>query len=115
MVIVESQDLLEGIEPDEALLKKLDKRGVIVSSVGVDHDFVIRFFAPKFAIAEDPVTGSAYTQAGPYWSERLKKKKLFAKQLSTRTGELEVEVNDQRVFITGKAVKFLQAEIELFL
>lgn len=34
-------------------------------------DFRSRFFAPKYGIDEDPVTGSAHCCLGPYWSSKL--------------------------------------------
>jgi Predicted epimerase, PhzC/PhzF homolog len=47
-------------------------------------------FLPTAGIDEDPVTGSAHSQLIPFWAEKLNKKKMFAKQLSQRGGELNV-------------------------
>ena len=88
-------------------------RGVIVSSKGNDCDFVSRFFAPKYGIDEDPVTGSAHCTLIPYWSKKLGKKKLHAKQLSERGGELFCEMKNDRVVISGKAAQYLRGEIEI--
>ncbi|MBL1353091.1 MAG: PhzF family phenazine biosynthesis protein [Zetaproteobacteria bacterium] len=99
--------------PSLAALKKLDLRGVIITSTSDNYDFVSRFFAPNIGIGEDPVTGSAHTQLAPYWSGKLGKPKLRAKQLSARGGELMCEVVGQRVLISGKAVKYMQGEIVL--
>ena len=71
------------------------------------------FFVPKYGINEDPVTGSAHTQLAPYWARRLSKTKLTAKQVSSRGGELVCELYDDRVLISGKAVKYLEGKIEI--
>ena len=107
LLIYESQEQIESILPDLNLLKELDLRGVIVSSKGKDCDLVSRFFAPKYGIDEEPVTGSAHCTLIPYWSEKLGKKKLHAKQLSKRGGELFCEIVNDRVIISGQAVKYL--------
>jgi len=113
LLIYESQEQIESILPDLNVLRDIDLRGVIVSSKGNDCDFVSRFFAPKYGIDEDPVTGSAHCTLIPYWSEKLGKKKLHAKQLSKRGGELFCEMKNNRVRISGRAVKYLSGEIEI--
>ena len=63
--------------PKLELLKDIDLRGVIITSGSKKYDFVSRFFAPKYGIDEDPVTGSAHTQLIPYWAEKLDKKNFM--------------------------------------
>ncbi|MDQ6953212.1 MAG: PhzF family phenazine biosynthesis protein [Mariprofundaceae bacterium] len=113
IIVFEHEADILAARPDLAALKKLDLRGVIITSTSDSYDFVSRFFAPNIGIGEDPVTGSAYTQLAPYWSGKLGKPKLRAKQLSARGGELVCEVLNQRVLISGKAVKYMQGEIAL--
>lgn len=113
IAVFENEADLAAIEPDHAYLKRLDLRGVIVTSVSDSCDFVARFFAPKYAIPEDPVTGSAYTQLVPYWMEKLGKNKMTARQVSSRGGELVCEVIDNRVKITGKAYTYLEGTIKI--
>jgi len=111
LLIYESQEQIESILPDLNVLRDIDLRGVIVSSKGKDCDFVSRFFAPKYGIDEDPVTGSAHCTLIPYWSEKLGKKRLHAIQLSKRGGELFCEMKNDRVIISGHAVKYFSGEI----
>lgn len=111
LLIYKSQADIENLEPDLNLLKDIDLRGVVVSAPGSDCDFVSRFFAPKYGIDEDPVTGSVHCTLIPYWSKRLGKNKLHAKQLSIRGGELFCEMKDDRVGISGRAVEYLRGEI----
>ena len=112
LLIYSSQKEIEGIEPDFTQLAKLDGRGIIVSAMGDEADFVSRFFAPQSGINEDPVTGSAHTSLIPYWSKELNKTQLTAKQLSKRGGNLLCEYLGDRVKISGKAVLYMIGEIE---
>lgn len=113
LVVLESAAQVHGLRPDMARLKQLDRRGVIVTSRGEDCDFVSRFFAPKYGIDEDPVTGSAHTILTPYWAEKLGKSRLHARQLSTRGGELYCELKDGRVYISGRAIPYLTGTINI--
>ena len=111
LVVFEHETDIEAASPDFELLKKLDVRGVIITAKSSRYDFVARFFAPKYGIPEDPVTGSAYTQLAPYWASKIGSKKFSVKQLSARGGELSCELIDDRVFISGKAIKYLEGKI----
>ena len=91
----------------------LGHRGVIVTAEGKDVDFVSRFFAPAFGIPEDPVTGSAHTTLTPYWAHRLNKNDLIARQVSPRGGYLKCKNENDRVLISGQAVLYMKAEIEV--
>ena len=104
---------VRALEPDAAGLTKLDRHAVIVTAPGDDCDFVSRFFAPKVGIYEDPVTGSAHCTLVPYWSRRLGRKTLFARQVSVRGGELWCEERGERVRIAGRAAVYLEGEITL--
>jgi len=99
--------------PDMAQLSQLDLRGVAITAPATQYDFIVRFFAPKYGINEDPVTGSAYTQLAPYWADVLGKQQLHAKQVSQRGGEVACSVEGNRVVIAGKAVKYMEATIEV--
>ena len=76
-------------------------------------DFVSRFFAPTFGVDEDPVTGSAHSQLIPFWSEKLGKTKMQARQLSKRGGHLIVEQKGDRVQMGGQCVFYMKGEIEI--
>jgi PhzF family phenazine biosynthesis protein len=109
--VFETEDQIRALAPDMGKLAAVDCRGVIVTAPGKDCDFVSRFFAPRAGIAEDPVTGSAHTNLIPYWSQKLGKKKLFARQISRRGGELWCEDRGDRVSIGGRAVTYLEGRI----
>lgn len=113
LLIFAAQKDIEELKPDFALLSGIKARGIIVSAPGNETDFVSRFFAPEVGINEDPVTGSAHTTLIPYWSKRLNKTILTAKQLSMREGNLHCEYLGKRVKISGQAVTYLIGEIEI--
>lgn len=107
------QDVLR-LAPDMGMLAGLDRFGVIVTAPGSGGtDFVSRFFAPADGIPEDPVTGSAHCTLIPYWAERLGRRRLQARQVSARGGELACEDAGDRVRIGGRAVTYLQGWIEM--
>ena len=111
LAVFDSEATIRAISPDMALLGQLDLRGVIITAPGTDVDFVSRFFAPKFGIPEDPVTGSAHCTLAPYWAGRLGKRLLSARQVSKRCGSLTCELKGDRVLLSGSAVTVMEAEI----
>ncbi len=113
IVVFEREIDIESAKPDFERLKNLDLRGVIITAKSSSYDFITRFFAPKYGVPEDPVTGSAYTQLAPYWASRTGKKRFNVKQVSSRGGELSCEVVDNRVHISGKAIKYLEGKIKI--
>lgn len=113
MAVYEDEEQLSEIVPDGVQLQSLDRRGVIATAPSNEFDFVSRFFAPKVAILEDPVTGSSFTHLIPYWANRLGKEKMVAKQISPRGGIVHCELANDRVLISGNAVKYLEGEIEI--
>lgn len=113
LLVLDHQHELEALEPDMAALRKLDFRGVIVTAPSDDPsvDFVSRFFAPKVGVDEDPVTGSAHTILAPYWGARLNKRRMYARQLSARRGDLGLQLKGDRVVIEGRCAPYLAGTI----
>jgi PhzF family phenazine biosynthesis protein len=113
LVEVESEAVVRGIRPDFGRLRELPVRGVIVTSRPTTPgcDFVSRFFAPAAGVDEDPVTGSAHCCLTPYWSRKLGKTEMVARQLSLRGGELRLRLDGDRVRLGGQAVTVMRGEI----
>lgn len=108
-----NEEAVRNCRPDFGLMRKLDKM-VIITAPGKEADFVSRFFGPSAGIDEDPVTGSAHSQLIPFWSEKLGKKKMQAKQLSARGGDIYCEqVNEERVIMGGNCVFYMKGEIAI--
>jgi predicted PhzF superfamily epimerase YddE/YHI9 len=109
LAVFDSEETVRALTPDHAALSRLDRRGVIVTAPGTDVDFVSRFFAPRYGVPEDPVTGSAHCELGPYWAKRLGKDSFVARQVSKRGGELICELKGDRVLLCGSAVTVIVA------
>ena len=113
LVLLDDEDAVRSCEPDTLALRAVETRGVIITAEASsdDDDFVSRFFAPRFGIDEDPVTGSAHCALTPFWAERLGKAKLRARQLSEREGTLEVELVGDRVKLRGYCFTTLRGSL----
>lgn len=111
IAIFGNESVIREIRPDFELLRQMHPNVVIVTAPGRDGDFVSRYFAPSYGVPEDPVTGSAHCALAPYWSKRLGKKQLHARQLSERGGELWCEVAGDRVMLKGNAVVTLEGKL----
>ena len=115
VAVFDSEDQVKALRPDIAAIAKLDVPYVSVTAPAqLDNvDFVSRFFAPGAGIDEDPVTGSAHTWLAPYWSARLGKRALTARQVSKRGGTLWRQTLGDRVLISGRVSEYLEGQITL--
>lgn len=111
LVELNTEEDIRNAKPDFTALKKI-KEHVMITAPGKEADFVSRFFAPADGIDEDPVTGSAHSQLIPFWSEKLNKNIMKAKQLSPRGGDLWVEQKGERVMMAGKCIFYMKGEIK---
>ncbi len=105
VLVYDSEEDIKNINIERSVfdLINLDPGGVVVTAAGTDCDFVSRYFTSQSSILEDPVTGSAHCSLIPFWSSRLGKDKLFARQISERGGQLYCENKNERVIVAGKA------------
>jgi len=113
IAVYDDEDFIKNLKPDFLKLKLLQYHAIIVTSKSIEYDFVSRMFAPAIGIDEDPVTGSAHTILTPFWSRKLGKAQMRAKQISLRGGELLCKISGDRVEIGGKAITYLVGEIEI--
>ena len=115
IAVYESAAEVAALAPDLDCFCRIDRRGVVATAPGDDKgaDYVLRFFAPKNAVPEDPVTGNVQTELAPYWAARLGKKRLDVRQLSARGGVMVCEDRGDRVAISGQCVRFLEGELSL--
>lgn len=112
LVVFENESIVRDLVPDMAKLSLLDTFAVIVTAPGDKCDFVSRFFAPRAGVPEDPVTGSAHCTLIPYWTDRLGRNELRARQVSARGGELFCRHVGDRVHIGGRCVTYLEGTID---
>lgn len=111
LCIMEDGTIVKNLTPDFEKLKALDGLLVNVTAKGKDFDCVSRSFAPKLNIPEDPVCGSGHCHILPYWANVLNKKELVAFQASKRSGIIYGRVEENRVYLSGKAALFCIADI----
>ena len=114
LIILEHLEDLHNLQPDFNKLSQIRTRGIIVSSPGVDCDYVARCFYPALGVNEDPVTGSAHCIAAAYWSKILNRSSLSARQLSQRGGSLGCEIKGERIILTGQAADYLVGTICIY-
>jgi len=73
VVVLDSQEAVEKLDPDFLTLAKVKARGATATAKGNDVDFVSRCFFPQSGINENPVTGSAHQIVTPYGDKELGK------------------------------------------
>ncbi|WP_323815742.1 PhzF family phenazine biosynthesis protein [Cellvibrio sp. NN19] len=113
LLVLDNAAAVENFIPDLNLISAITERGLIITAPGdADSglDMVSRFFAPKVGIAEDPVTGSAHCLLAVYWGYRFGKNHLRARQASPRGGLLTLELQRERVLLSGKTKTMLKGE-----
>ncbi|MCB1489533.1 MAG: PhzF family phenazine biosynthesis protein [Bauldia sp.] len=113
VAIADDPAAIQRMNPDMEAIAKLDRGTVIVTGPGNASDIVIRVFAPKLGLPEDPVCGTAHRIIVPYWSRRLGLNELHSRQLSPRGGDLWCRLEDDAVVITGESRAFLKGSVEL--
>ncbi|MCM1523503.1 MAG: PhzF family phenazine biosynthesis protein [Ruminococcus sp.] len=114
MAVTDNWETVRNAKPDISLLGSIPSGncgGFILTAEGGGCDFVSRFFCPALNVPEDPVTGSSHCTLIPFWSARLGKRSMTARQLSSRGGMLYLEDNGERVRISGCAAVFSIGEI----
>ena len=111
LALVADEGALMTMRPDIRAIAALDARSLLVTAKGDSVDFVSRYFAPRFGIDEDPVTGSAHCALAPFWAAKLGGTTFTARQLSRRGGSLTCRLEDDAVIIGGQAVLYLRGTI----
>jgi PhzF family phenazine biosynthesis protein len=113
LVELDDEEAVREVRPDFHRLRAISARGIIVTSRSSTPgcDFVSRFFAPASGIDEDPATGSSHSCLAHFWSSRLHKDRFIARQLSERGGVLRVQLDGDRVRLSGQAVTVIHGEL----
>lgn len=101
---------VRAMDPDQDRLAQLPGLLQHATARGADYDCVTRSFAPKLAVPEDPVCGSAHCSVIPYWTRTLGDE-LTAYQASPRGGVLYCRLAGQKVYIAGKAALYSVGEL----
>lgn len=96
---------------DLAAISALPQRGIILSAPSTQADVYSRCFYPGCDVSEDPVTGSAHCVITPYWCHRFNRKRIHAIQGLKRRGELDCELQGDRVLLSGTCRLYLEGTI----
>ncbi|XP_064091310.1 phenazine biosynthesis-like domain-containing protein 2 [Macrobrachium nipponense] len=117
---------LEGVQPNYSEMMKVHDgslvKGVILTAVGDAHKggpskyhVFSRFLGPWYGVNEDPVTGSAHTVLGPYWSKELGIQELFCRQCCRRGGDVTAlhKPETQRVHLKGVGTTVINGHITI--
>ncbi len=113
LCVLESEEQLRAVQPDQELIKKLDGVCFHITARGGGYDCVTRSFAPKCNVAEDPVCGRGHCHVIPYWAKTLGRNEFTAYQASKRGGVLYAKLEGERVILAGEAALFSEAEIHV--
>lgn len=116
LLIFEDEEQILNFVPKHQFIRKLPFRGLIISAPSADDkiDFCSRCFYPILGVDEDPVTGSAHTLLTTYWALKLRKNRLKALQLSSRTGDIECIWKGGRVGLIGDAITVMLGSMYLY-
>lgn len=96
------------------VLRSIGAWGLIATAKGDEgFDFVSRFFAPDKGVPEDPVTGSAHCALTPFWSARLGKTTMKARQASPRGGTLDCTHAGAQTILSGPCSLYMRGEISV--
>lgn len=115
LCVLPTADDVRKCHPSQAALSQLPGllQNITARSDDPQFDCVSRSFAPKLAVEEDPVCGSAHCQIVPYWARELDKKNITACQASQRTGVLYCEDLGDRVSMAGDAVLYSAGDLNV--
>ncbi len=106
LCVLDDEQTVRDLKPDLEKIKQIDGLLVHVTAHGKNEDCVSRSFAPKLAVAEDPVCGSGHCHIIPYWADLLCKDELVAYQASKRGGTLYCRREKSKIFMAGKAALY---------
>lgn len=111
LCVTEDVTAIPTLVPEQAKLMALDGLLQHITAKGTEYDSVSRTFAPKLAVAEDPVCNSGHCHIVPLWAQKLNKSKIVARQASKRGGTLYCEMQGDRLTMAGSAVLYSIAEL----
>lgn len=111
LCVTENAEAIPTLTPNQAKLMELDGLLQHITAKGKEYDSVSRTFAPKLAVAEDPVCGSGHCHIVPLWAKKLGKERLVERQASQRGGTLYCEMQGDRLSLAGTAVLYSIADL----
>jgi predicted PhzF superfamily epimerase YddE/YHI9 len=114
IVVVENETVLREMKPNFQKLRESKTFGYAVTAKGDEVDFVSRTLVPHVQQLEDHATGSSHAVLAPFWSDRLDKENMNARQLSPRGGAFELSIQGDRIRLTCTNTILGKGEIEVW-
>lgn len=118
-VVLENEAALVAMKPNIEAINELvrgPRQGMLVVSAPADegkpYDFAQRFFCPSVGVDEDPVTGSAFADAAPYWCDRFDLESVVGYQASRRGGYMRAVQTLSSVRLLGQVAVYLRGELD---
>ena len=116
MLVLPDEKSVSEFEPDwSKIIAVPEGMGFLITAKadGNEYDFVSRTFFPNIKVNEDPVCGSAHCNFVPFWAEKLGKNEMTAHQVSPRGGIVYCRNDKERVYLSGRAALYSEAEIHI--
>lgn len=115
LCVLEDEEAVRAAAPAAEALKKLNGLLLHITApyARTGYDSISRSFAPKLNVYEDPVCGSGHCHIVPYWAERKQTERITAYQASPRGGTLYCRMDGDRVKLSGEAVLYSIAELNV--
>ncbi len=118
-VVLDTEAAVRALKPNIEAIERLvrgPRQGCIAVTAPADdgkpYDFVCRFFAPGVGLPEDPVTGSAFADLAPYWSDRFDLESVIGFQASKRGGFTRAIQTLSSVRLFGQVAVYLRGELD---
>lgn len=112
-VVLKDEKSFSSFDPSEILVNSNNYKGVIVSSVFDNYDFTAKYFRNTHKMAEDFITGTALCSLVPYWSKKLGKNTLIARQTAMNIQDILCNNFENTVCVTGQGVTYMECLIKL--
>lgn len=109
--VLKDEEQVRKVVANQEMIRNMDGLCLHITARGDNYDCVTRTFAPKCNVAEDPVCGRGHCHVIPLWAEKLGNDSLVAYQASARGGVLHCRFAGNRIFLSGQAALYSEAEI----
>jgi predicted PhzF superfamily epimerase YddE/YHI9 len=118
-VVLDAEDSVRALVPDLDAIARLirgPRVGCLTVTAPADegkpYDFVCRFFGPGIGLDEDPVTGAAFSDLAPYWSDRFDLDSVVGYQASRRGGYVRAIQTLTSVRLLGQVAVYLRGDLD---
>lgn len=111
LCVMASEEDVRRAAPDRERVKALPGLLLNLTAATRGYDCVVRSFAPKLAVDEDPACGSGQCHAFAYWAQVTGKRTFCGWQASRRGGTVYGRMEPDGICLSGASALFSEAEI----